>query len=58
MSNRLEELIYFLLDKGYSKDEILLFVSTTVGRNINIEIIYRVYEITKKKWLKGGDRNE
>ena len=58
MSNRLEELIYFLLDKGCSKDQILLYVSSTVGRSINIEIIYRVYEITKKKWLKGGRRNE
>ena len=58
MKKRLDELIYFLLDKGYSKHEIILYVSTTVGRNINIEIIYRVYEITKKKWLKRGKRNE
>ena len=58
MNNRLEELIYFLLDKGYSKDEILLYVSSTVGINIKKEIIYRVYEKTKKKWLKGGIRNE
>ena len=52
--NYLSERIYTLIDKGYSKEVILRYVATTVGRNINIEIIYRVYEITKKKWLEGN----
>ena len=48
--NIVEELIYNLLDKGYSKEVILNYVATTVGRNINIETIYKVYEITENKW--------
>ena len=57
MNNRLEESIYFLLDKGYTREDILFYVSTTIATHINIETIYSVYEITKKKWLKGGKRN-
>ena len=50
--NYLTELIITLLDKGYSREQILNITSTTVGRHINIETIDRVYEITKKKWLE------
>ena len=46
------ELIYNLLDKGYSKDIIVYYIATTVARHVNIETIDRVYDITEKKWLK------
>ena len=48
----ISELIFNLLDKGYSKDIIVYYIATTVARHTNIETIDRVYEITKKKWLK------
>ena len=48
--NNLSNTIYTLLDKGCSRDEILNYVATTVGRHINIETIYKVYEITENKW--------
>ena len=35
----ISEIIYTLLDKGYSRDEILY-------------VLYIEYEITKNKWLK------
>ena len=48
--NNLSNTIYTLLDKGYSKEVILNYVVTTVGRHVNIETIYKVYEITENKW--------
>ena len=50
--NYLSERIYTLIDKGYSKEVILKHVVTKVARHVNIETIDRVYEITKKKWLR------
>ena len=50
--NIVEELIYKLLDKGYSKEVIVYYLATKVARHVNIETIDRVYEITKNKWLR------
>ena len=46
------ELIYNLLDKGYSKEVILFYIASTVDNEIDIDIIERLYKLTKTKWLK------
>ena len=46
------ELIYNLLDKGYSKEVILFYIASTVDNEIDIDSIERLYKITKTKWLK------
>ena len=48
--NNLSNTIYTLLDKGYGKEVILNYVVTKVARHVNIETIYKVYEITENKW--------
>lgn len=50
--NNLSDTIITLLDKGYSREYILFYVSSIFARHIDIETIYKVYEITYIKWLK------
>ena len=49
----ISELIYKLLDKGYSKEVILFYITSTVDTNLDIDTIERLYKLTKMKWLKG-----
>ena len=46
------ELIYNLLEKGYTQEVILFYISSTVETNLDIGDIYKLYKITKAKWLK------
>lgn len=48
----ISELIYKLLDKGYSEEIILFYISTSVDTIINLDDIYKLYKLTKAKWLK------
>ena len=51
------ELIYNLLEKGYSKEVILFYITSTVDNDIDIDTIERLYKITKIKWLKAKYNN-
>ena len=46
------ELIFKLLEKGYSKELIIFYISSTVEPDLDIDIIKRLYNSTKIKWLK------
>ena len=46
------ELIYNLLEKGYSKEVILFYITSTVETNLDLDTIHRLYKIAKTKWLK------
>lgn len=46
------ELIYNLLEKGYTKEVILFYITSTVDSIIDIDTIERLYKLTKAKWLK------
>ena len=46
------ELIYNLLEKGYSKELIIFYISSTVDADLDIDIIKRLYRSAKTKWLK------
>ena len=46
------ELIYNLLEKGYSKELIIFYISSTVDSDLDIDIIKRLYKEAKIKWLK------
>ena len=46
------ELIYNLLEKGYSKEVIIFYITSTVDTNLDIDIIKRLYKEAKTKWLK------
>ena len=46
------ELIYKLLERGYSKELILFYISSTVDADLDIDIIKRLYKEAKIKWLK------
>ena len=46
------ELIYKLLEKGYSKEVILFYITSTVDTNLDLDTIHRLYKLTKMKWLK------
>ena len=46
------ELIYKLLEKGYSKEVILFYITSTVDTNLDLDTIHRLYKLTKTKWLK------
>ena len=48
----ISELIYNLLEKGYSKEVILFYITSTVDVNIDIDSIHRLYRVTKMRWLK------
>ena len=51
------ELIYNLLEKGYSEEVILFYITSTVDVNIDIDTIERLYKLTKMKWLKAKYNN-
>ena len=53
----ISELIYNLLEKGYSKEVILFYITSTVDTNLDIDTIHRLYKITKIKWLKAKYNN-
>ena len=44
------ELIYKLLESGYSKEVILFYITSTVEVNIDIDTIERLYKLTKMKY--------
>ena len=46
------ELIYNLLEKGYSKEVILFYIASTVDTNLDLDSINRLYRTTKMRWLK------
>ena len=46
------ELIIKLLDKGYTEEVILFYITSTVDTNLDIDTIERLYKLTKIKWLK------
>ena len=48
----ISKLIYNLLEKGYSKEVILFYITSSVDTNIDIDTIERLYKLTKMKWLK------
>ena len=51
------ELIYKLLDKGYSKEVILFYITSTVDTNLDLDTIKRLYRVTKMRWLKAKYNN-
>ena len=51
------ELIYALLEKGYSKEVILFYITSTVDTNLDIDSINRLYRTTKMRWLKAKYNN-
>ena len=51
------ELIYKLLEKGYSKEVILFYITSTVDTNLDLDTIHRLYKLTKMKWLKAKYNN-
>ena len=51
------ELIYNLLEKGYSKEVILFYITSTVDTNLDIDSINRLYRTTKMRWLKAKYNN-
>ena len=53
----ISELIYNLLEKGYSQQVILFYIASTVDVNIDIGEIYKLYKSTKMKWLKAKYNN-
>ena len=46
------ELIYNLLEKGYTQEVILFYIASTVETDLDIGDIYKLYKITKANWLK------
>ena len=48
----ISELIYKLLERGYSKELIIFYISSTVDADIDIDTIERLYKSAKSKWLK------
>ena len=46
------ELIYNLLEKGYTKEVILFYITSTVDTNLDLDTIHRLYRSTKMRWLK------
>ena len=53
----ISELIYNLLEKGYSKEVILFYITSTVDANLDIDTIHRLYKLSKMKWLKAKYNN-
>ena len=53
----ISELIYNLLEKGYSKEVIIFYISSTVDTNLDLDTIHRLYKIAKTKWLKAKYNN-
>ena len=55
--NYITELIYNLLEKGYSKEVIIFYITSTVDTNLDLDTIHRLYKLTKMKWLKAKYNN-
>ena len=53
----LTELIYKLLDRGYSKEVILFYITSTVDSDLDLDTIERLYKLSKMKWLKAKYNN-
>ena len=51
------ELIYNLLEKGYTQEVILFYIASTVDVDVDIGVIYKLYKSTKAKWLKAKYEN-
>ena len=51
------ELIYKLLEKGYSKEVIIFYITSTVDSNLDLDTIHRLYKLTKMKWIKAKYNN-
>ena len=51
------ETIYNLLEKGYSKEVIIFYITSTVDVNIDIDSIERLYKSAKTNWLKAKYNN-
>ena len=43
----ISELIYKLLEKGYSKEVILFYITSTVDTNLDLDSINRIYRVSK-----------
>ena len=48
------ELIYKLLDKGYSKELIIFYIASTVDVDFDVDVIERLYKKAKTNWLKAN----
>ena len=48
----ISELIINLLEKGYSKEVILFYITSTVDSNLDLDTIHRLYRVSKMRWLK------
>ena len=46
------QLIINLLEKGYSKELIIFYITSTVESDLDIDIIKRLYREAKTKWIK------
>ena len=46
----INELIDNLLEKGYSKEVILFYITSTVDNNFDIDTIERLYKLSKMKY--------
>ena len=53
----ISELIYTLLEKGYSKEVILFYITSTVDGDLDIDTIDRLKKLTKIKWIKAKYNN-
>ena len=53
----ISELIYNLLEKGYSKEVIIFYITSTVDTNLDLDAIHRLYRVTKMRWLKAKYNN-
>ena len=51
------ELIYNLLEKGYTKEVILFYITSTVDTNLDLDTINRIYRSSKMRWLKAKYNN-
>ena len=51
------ELIYNLLEKGYSKEVILFYITSTVDTNLDLDTIERLNKLSKMKRLKAKYNN-
>ena len=51
------EIIYNLLERGYSKEVILFYITSTVDTDVDIDTIHRLYRSSKMRWLKAKYNN-
>ena len=53
----ISELIFNLLNRGYNKEVILFYITSTVDTNLDLDTIERLYKLTKIKWIKAKYNN-